>query len=142
MQLYVDDPVLSMVGSPEACSVSTDLVILWWCVLGVPLSWAKGVYGEGDHKWIGAIFSAVFSATLDMDPKIHVLIKVPPDFVETVLADLVSFLSEKTVTEKQVDVLLGRAGRLAYLTPAARPFVTALWGGSLGLPTVRSRRPS
>jgi len=124
----VDDPILSTVGSAEACSTSLDLVVLWWCTLGLPLSWAKGFYGTGDHKWIGAIFSN----TLRDNFKLHVLIKVPEDFVDTVLLDLAPFLANKTVTDKQVDVLLGRAGRLSYLIPAARPFVTALWGAASG----------
>ena len=30
LQLYVDDPVLSLAGSPASAAASADLVLLWW----------------------------------------------------------------------------------------------------------------
>ena len=34
-------------------------MVLWWLLLGVPLSWAKGAiyFGLGLHTWIGVVFS-------------------------------------------------------------------------------------
>ena len=41
VQLYVDDPAVVVSGSDAQRSISIDLAILWWLVLGVPLSWKK-----------------------------------------------------------------------------------------------------
>ena len=38
-QLYVDDPIWTLRGSPEQCAASADVILMWWLALGVPLSW-------------------------------------------------------------------------------------------------------
>jgi len=37
-----------------------------------------------------------------------------------------------SIAEGALDTILGKAGRLAYIVPACRPFVTALWGALSG----------
>ena len=127
LQLYVDDPVLSLAGPPASCSLSMDLVILWWLCLGLPLAWRKGTYTAGLHEWIGALF------TLRPGSQDHpvAVVSVPQEFVELLSNDLSTFDKARGfATRHEVDKLLGRAGRLAYLVPAALPFVSALWGAA------------
>ena len=38
-QLYVDDPAIVSWGPPESRATSFSLIILFWLVLGIPLSW-------------------------------------------------------------------------------------------------------
>ena len=38
LQIYVDDPVLSCVGSKEQMTKSLDIVLLWWMILGTPIA--------------------------------------------------------------------------------------------------------
>ena len=61
LQLYVDDPVLSVKGTPDECTLSIDLVIMLWLALGIPLSWKKGeLFMNGAaHRWIGIVYSLV-----------------------------------------------------------------------------------
>ena len=40
LQLYVDDPVLSCVGTKAQVKTSVDIVLLWWMILG---SWARSL---------------------------------------------------------------------------------------------------
>jgi len=57
----------------------------------------------------------------------------PAEFVEDLFARLGALTSERGhVTDHTLDVTLGKAGRLAYLVPASRPWVTALWGALAG----------
>ena len=73
LQLYMDDPALTVAGDPTACQLEHDLVLIWWLVLGVKLAWQKGVVchlarrpemltgrrrsgGPGQVEWIGVLF--------------------------------------------------------------------------------------
>ena len=140
LQFYVDDPVLTLAGTGEQCSTAVDMVLLWWLVLGIPLAWAKGSYHGEEHRWIGALFALVriedatpTQRAVAGDVRHFVLITVPADLLKAIRADLAPFLrASGTVTRKQVDHLCGRAGRLAYLVPAAKPFVAGLWGALAG----------
>ena len=42
LQLYVDDPVAVARGSPDQHRTTLDMLILFWLLLGIPLSWRKG----------------------------------------------------------------------------------------------------
>ena len=136
LQLYVDDPVLSLAGSPAATDASIDLVLLWWLCLGPPLAWRKGTSGRGSHRWIGGIFDVRPTATATDavraqigDASHYVVVSVPPDFAASLSDDLALF-SDGTghIADEEVQRTIGRCGRLAYLIPAARPFVSAMWG--------------
>ena len=60
-QLYVDDPAITVAGSPEVVMGALDVVLLWWLVLGLPLAWKKGaLYKDSDtHIWIGVNYQVV-----------------------------------------------------------------------------------
>ena len=65
LQLYVDDPVISMASSEAgARRRSADLILWWWLALGIPLAWAKGRWTDratDQHNWIGVEFKMVNS---------------------------------------------------------------------------------
>ena len=44
LQLYVDDPILTVEGNIEEQHCAIDLLVLWWLCLGIPLSWSKGSF--------------------------------------------------------------------------------------------------
>ena len=58
---------------------------------------------------------------------------MPADFADG-LHDLLEPLAagKGHVTQATLDRVLGKCGRLAYLVPAVRPFVGALWGALAG----------
>jgi hypothetical protein len=125
LQTYVDDPVLTVAGSAAACSEAVDLVITWWRVLGLPLAWSKGVYTEADHTWIGGRFRLV------ADPVPHAVVQVPEAFADELYVGLEPFARPTgTLGRAQVDQVLGRVGRLAYIVPAVRPYLAALWAAA------------
>ena len=59
LQTYVDDPVLSVAGSPEKAEEVFDTAILLWLLLGADLSWEKGTVSTAEHTWIGISFRTV-----------------------------------------------------------------------------------
>jgi len=126
--MYVDDPVVTALGAPADIDRAFDVIILWWLVLGVPLSLGKGVREAAVHKWIGALFSVRAGPS---GPES--VIQVPEEFAEQLFQQLQPFaagVGHVSVTD--TERMLGRAGRLAYIVPTARPYITALWGAWAG----------
>ncbi|CAK0899805.1 unnamed protein product, partial [Prorocentrum cordatum] len=56
LQLYVDDPAITLAGSDEGIHCNLDTVLGWWLALGLGLAWRKGVFTLGAHVWIGIQF--------------------------------------------------------------------------------------
>ena len=73
-QLYVDDPIVSVRASEVQAKSTLDLVVLWWLVLGIPLSWKKGFLSSGSepHRWIGIDYTLTAEGAL---------MRLPPAFV-------------------------------------------------------------
>ena len=126
LQLYVDDPTLVVRGTPAQIEATFDVVVLLWLLLGIPLSWKKGaVYNQDTtHRWIGIMYSIRPDGAL---------MRLPPDFVEDLLK-MLDLISKTTgsVGLAELDVIIGKAARVAHVVPAAKPFVAALWGALSG----------
>ena len=43
LQLYVDDPVIAVAGSPADVAVLFDVILVWWMLLGIPHVLAQGI---------------------------------------------------------------------------------------------------
>jgi hypothetical protein len=101
----------------------------------LPLAWAKGVCTRGVHRWIGAEFDTVLSETCSRLQRellrgqlAGALVRPPADFLEVLAAELEYFAEGRgSASSKRCDAMVGKAGRLAYLVPACRPFVLALY---------------
>ena len=65
-QLYVDDPTITVTGSPATVQQTLDSVPLWWLVLGLPLAWKKGmVYDKYEvHTWVSVTFQVMEDNTV------------------------------------------------------------------------------
>ena len=135
VQLNVDDPAVSCLGSPSEIDLAVDLVILRWSALGIPLALGKGSRETGQHKWIGGLFSLRAGR---QGPE--AIVNVPPLFA-TELADMLRPFTkgEGHQAENSTERMLGKAGRLAYIVPTARPFFTSLWGALAGARAARQR---
>ena len=123
VQLYVDDPAVTLEGTPDQQIAAVDLLVLWWLVLGIPLAWDKGSFCAGNvaHDWIGVQFWSQAPGTATMS--------VPKQFLEGLLAIALTFTTPtpKTASLKDAHALCGKAGRLAQVVPAAKPFVQQLF---------------
>ena len=127
LQLYVDDPAIVLCGDHQQQIEAIDVLIVWWLLLGIPLSWKKGFFGpaEQGHTWIGVHFKARGT---------EAILSLPQDFLIklTPLAQKFSDKKVKVATLKEAQELCGRAGRLAQVIPAAKPFINNLYGALAG----------
>jgi hypothetical protein len=85
LQLYVDDPIISLVGSAAAINRSLDLVLLWWLCLGIPLAWNKGrvIDSAKPYTWIGVNFKMLRNG--------KALMSLPKSYVKALLAEMQPF---------------------------------------------------
>lgn len=75
---------------------------------------------KSEHKWIGIVYGVVEG---------NVVMKLPPAFLKdlsTLIAPLCS--PTGTIPLTDLDVIIGKAARVAHVVPHARPFVAGLWG--------------
>ena len=131
LELYVDDPVISVRAKPAEADATFDMVILWWLTLGLPLSWKKGSMSDGSvpHRWIGIEYTLTEAGAI---------MRLPPQFVKDLLQLIDPICQTKgTIARGELDVLIGKAARVAFVVPAAKPFVAGLWGGLAAHPRGR-----
>merc|ERR1712194_147420 len=122
-QLYVDDPIVSLRATEAQAKSTLDLVILWWLVLGILLSWKKGFLTAGaePHRWIGIDYTLTAEGAL---------MRLPPAFVADLLVRLLPACSPTgLIAMHDLDALIGKAARVAHVVPTAKPFVAGLWAG-------------
>ena len=123
LQLYVDDPVLTVTGSLDQQHAAIDVLTLWWLCLGIPLSWSKGSFSNAReaHQWIGVTFISRSPGTATLS--------LPAAFVDALLVLVRSFTcaTARTASLADAHALCGRAGRVAQVVPESRPFITALY---------------
>ena len=127
IQLYVDDPAITLRGTAAQQRLAVDVLLLWWLVLGIPLAWEKGSFSDGiaEHEWIGVRFSSPAPGLCRM---------TIPDQLRSALFVLAQKFIEpkrKTASLKEAYNLCGRAGRLAQVVPEVAPFVGQLQPHSL-----------
>ena len=126
LQVYVDDPVMTFGGKKQQIELAIDLLFILWLVVGIPIAWRKGAISWGEqYEWIGAKFHAVRPGVSE--------VSLPPEFIAD-LHDRLEPLAkgEGVVSQMNIDTILGKAGRVSYLIPDARPFVASLWGALAG----------
>ena len=122
LQLYVDDPAVTLAGSYEARARAADLLLLWWLVLGIPMSWAKGQFSSAKrgHTWIGVVFKLLRPGVARMT--------LPAKFISELLSDIAPFCRGcGVVSLKLAEKVVGRLGRVAHVVPAARPFAGMMY---------------
>ena len=121
-QVYVDDPALTVVGPPKQYQHALDCILIWWLLLGLPLSWKKGHYYDNGqkHVWIGVEFSIREDGAAVMElPKKYL------EEVSVLLEPLVAGTGSIPLNEALCTV--GKAGRISQIVKEVRPFTGALY---------------
>ena len=120
-QIYVDDPAIVQSGPVADRLRALNVLILFWLTLGLPLAWEKGgLYSLATpHQWIGVTFSTLRPGLT--------LMELPEQFLEGMAELLEEILAASVVPTQLVTKLAGRAARVAYVVPEARPFAGAFY---------------
>ncbi len=117
VQMYVDDPLVSLRGATDDLLREGSLFLATLVALGLPLSWAKAAGGR-TLGWIGA--------QLTVAPD-HISVSVPADKCLVIVQDLNALLGAKRYPVYKLSNLAGRIAFFAGLLPVLRPFLDQYW---------------
>eukprot|EP00434_Breviolum_minutum_P035780 symbB.v1.2.031683.t1/scaffold3685.1/size104757/8 len=119
VQLYVDDPMVSMRGTPEQIHDMTNRVLMLWRTLGLKISWAKGALGE-EADWIGAGIKV-------NNHKDEVTVFITEEKVQEWKCLIAEAAKKPMVSKRQVSRLAGKVNWAAGMIQQAKPFVRMLY---------------
>ena len=110
LQTYVDDPILSVRGSPQFSPEVFDVTILLWLLMGASLSWKKGsTSSTGWHTWIGIAFSTDGP---------NAIMEITSQFKDTLIQGLSPLRAGRGhISATQARRIVGQAQRLAQVVP-------------------------
>ena len=119
MQLFVDDPLITLRGSEDQIQDMTVKVLLLWLALGLKVAWQKGSLNV-KTEWIGAGISVD-------NVNQRLVVKVTQDKVEEwkSLANNLSF--KPTVSSKELQRFVGKMNWAAGFVQQIKPFVRMLY---------------
>ena len=117
LQIYVDDPLVAVVGSAARRIHLVTIAFLWAAVAGYPLAWGKGSSGI-DVAWIGAAFHA---------GQEYIMVRIPARKIEELLAETNELLSLIVVQKQRLRSYCGKVSFVAGLVVVLRPFLAGLW---------------
>ena len=118
LQLFVDDPIASIRGTPEARNWVIAVIIMTWRILGFPLSFHKGQRGP-KVVWIGATLQVSCWS---------VIAGIKDSIVRDLAAQTQELLKHNVVSCKDVQSFAGRGNHVAALIWIMRPFLQSAWG--------------
>jgi hypothetical protein len=117
LRCYVDDPCVSVKGTPAARDTLIAICILVWRSLGLGLAFSKGERGT-QVEWIGV---QLFSN------REFLQVSLKRTFLDELRELITVTASSNVVSLKQLRTLAGKANRVATIVYTWRPFLSELW---------------
>ena len=124
IQVYVDDPWTIWKGGDEERAKNLGLLLLWWRVLGPPISWRKVQVGR-DVRWIG-IHISIARGGVDLT--------IDPDFLSDLILDIQKAHDGDDILATDLRKIAGKAEWAAGLIPYLKPMVSPLWAAIADAP--------
>jgi len=116
-EIYVDDPLMAVVGSFPRRQKLLTMALLTLDVLNFPLAWEKGVRGTS-VVWIGAQLTATREA---------IQVTIPADKLEDLSLQTRAFRKQAVAYRNAVRSYCGKLSFVAGMVPVLRPFLSMLW---------------
>ena len=132
-QIYVDDPATIVRGSLTKARECAALLLWWWFVLGLRISWKKGSFGQ-EFRWIGVLVDLRFWDS--------VVISFPRSFADSVLELIAGILGKTSVPIEAIQRLAGKAGWAAGITPVLWAQGAPLWAACADVARLQVARAS
>ena len=124
IQVYVDDPWSVWRGPAETRARNLGTLLLWWRVLGPPISWKKVQVGA-EVKWIG-VHIAIRDRGVDLT--------MDPAFIEDLATEIENIKKVQDPTVAQIRKLAGKAEWAAGLIPYLKSMISPLWAALADAP--------
>ena len=117
-QCYVDDPIVLAKGDKEARSKLFSMVLLWFIIFGLKMSWKKVARGLR-VDWCGA--------TVAFPDRHLVRVSLSAEFVKALQNEVAEVLAKPLVKLRVLRHVVGRASWAFSLVPMLRPILAPLW---------------
>ena len=118
MQVYTDDPHITVKGSKERRDLLMAAAITSWIMVGLDVAFHKARRGKA-VEWIGSLITVV-------DGGVH--LEVKPQLWQEVRDTVETWLHSNVVSVRELRKLTGKANYIASLIITWRPFLADLWG--------------
>ena len=122
MQIYTDDPIISICSSSEDTQATVSLIILFWRLLGLDLATHKAQLSNC-VTWIGYDISTEGS---------WITVSIKSSFMQDLYQDTVKLLKRNFISIRTLRSYTGRANHVANLLFGWRPFLDSLWAAVSG----------
>lgn len=134
MEVYIDDPVLLLLGTEDECKQQAAIITLAWAAVGVVLAFSKGQVGRA-VSWIGASCQSTDTGVM------ATILQSKPD---DLLSHVKELLASNIAPIKTFRMVTGRAQSGASLLWSWRPFIHMMYAAirSPDDPTVKKTPPS
>jgi len=119
LEIYTDDPFVSVAGTKERRDRCFAIIILFWRCMGFPLSWHKGSRGSSAN-WIGGEFK------ICTEPK-GVVVRIKQDIFEESGQVVEDMLSKNVIPMKMLRSGIGKLSHISNLLVIWRPFMRPLY---------------
>ena len=117
-QCYVDDPFGAHGGDVVSQDITLAAVILLWQVLGLEMSWDKGMRGDS-VDWLGALIQIVRVNGRPFGVEVSISMEKAKQLLETSR----HLLSHRRIARKELRRFAGLCSWMASIIPALRPFI-------------------
>ena len=129
LEVYVDDPIAVLSGTPSKVRRLASLVLVTWMVLGFPLALHKACFGSC-VVWVGVQISVSSD---------QVEVQVPQDKIEDLMNICADSGRSNVLTVKALRSLAGKVNNVATVLFTWRPFAAQLFAalrtaGQFGAP--------
>ena len=118
IEVFVDDPCLTVTGSLAHRNKNIAIVILFWRTLGFPLQFKKGQRGQ-TVNWIGFTLQSTDT---------ELVVSIKPEILDEFRSQIASAFKGNVISKRELQKLAGRANYVAGMIPTWRPFLQELWG--------------
>ena len=131
VQMYVDDPIVSICANGDDTANTIARLILFWRVMGFELATHKAQMH--DHvTWVGYDIRDEGETTA---------VSINEGFMKDLLTDARAIMKKNMVSKKVLTKFTGKCNHVANLVYAWRPFLDQLWTAVSGAPNKRTWAP-
>ena len=120
LQIYTDDPILTMIGCTARAHRLLSILTMGWLIMGYTMAFHKAQLGRR-AAWVGYQIE---------DTKLGTSIMIKESFLDELRADTTRLMRKNIIGIKELRSYTGRANHVAGLMFIWRPFLDALWAAT------------
>ena len=136
LQIYVDDPCISVCGLDRQRDVNLAILILMWRALGIKLAFKKADRGQ-PVQWIGTTLQLEKVGTASA----KVIVTAKERLIEELRASTTRHLRVNLISTKELNTYVRKLNYLAGIVEIVRPYLSDVYAALLSKDGMASNAP-